>query len=189
MNNFNYDPLTGKFTWAVVPKNGTRKIGDPAGTKNPNGYVYLSVDGKHTSAHRYAWFLTHGKYPDGHIDHIDGNPSNNAISNLRDTSALVNSQNKIEPMSTNKTGYLGVYYDPKKDRYRGEIIVNKRRHRLGWFKTAEEASAAYIGAKAVLHPESFIAMNTPTVGDIDDYGEGCMTFKGDPMKNLPTWLK
>jgi malate synthase len=41
-----------------------------------------------------VWFITYGKFPDGVIDHLDGDPSNNRIENLRDVPQRVNMQNR-----------------------------------------------------------------------------------------------
>ena len=49
-----------------------------------NGYVIGYSGGKMFAQHREVWKAKHGKIPAGHhVHHIDGNKSNNDISNLR----------------------------------------------------------------------------------------------------------
>lgn len=61
-------------------------------------YVCLSVSGKPVSvlAHRIIWFMVMGEVlPDDMvIDHIDGNPDNNKIENLRAVTYKENSRNR-----------------------------------------------------------------------------------------------
>lgn len=83
-----YNPETGNFTSRL--HNGIRircLIGD-------GGYIYVSVKGRKYAAHRLAWFYYHGKWPKEEIDHINGNPSDNSILNLREASRLQNAHNR-----------------------------------------------------------------------------------------------
>lgn len=71
-------------------------------------YWYVSNNGKHLRVHRVIWELFNGNVPENFIiDHIDGNISNNLISNLRCVSQATNVRNCI--MSKNNTsGVTGV---------------------------------------------------------------------------------
>jgi hypothetical protein len=72
-----------------------------------------------------------------HIDHINGNKSDNRLENLR---YVTNRQNKLYAIEkTNK--YPGVYFN--KNRYVARIRVGKERLELGRFKTPEEAVKTY----------------------------------------------
>ena len=89
----NYDPLTGIFTW-VVSRNRRVKIGQIAGYLNsPILHRRIEIDGKSYGAHRLAWLYVYGYFPCGVVDHIDGNPSNNKITNLRECTQGENSRN------------------------------------------------------------------------------------------------
>ena len=145
----NYNPLTGVFT-RLVSTNSRVKVGDVAGCDNGKGYMVFSVLGRLYQAHRIAWLYMHGQWPDGNIDHIDGNPSNNAIANLRDVSQSVNMQNQRLAMSHNTSGYLGVSRNGK--RWQAEIQSDGKRRPLGTHDTPVEAHAAYLEAKRRLHP-------------------------------------
>ncbi|ELY6369735.1 DUF1133 family protein [Cronobacter sakazakii] len=59
-----------------------------------NGYIFVSWRGKKYAAHRLAWFYYHGKWPKEDIDHINGNPSDNSIRNLREATRAQNSHNR-----------------------------------------------------------------------------------------------
>jgi hypothetical protein len=81
------------FYWKVGNDRNV-KAGSKAGTLTKNGYTVIQINRNNFLAHRLVWFVTYGKFPDNHIDHIDGNPSNNRIENLRDVTHKVNHQNK-----------------------------------------------------------------------------------------------
>jgi len=102
--------------------------------------------------------LFYGEYPNGIIDHIDGNRSNNAIENLRILDAAENTHNIRKAYSSNKTtGLLGANYCKENKKYLARIMVRGKMHNVGRFKTAQEAHDAYMRAKAILHPASVAA--------------------------------
>lgn len=143
-----YDPETGVMHWRV--SRGKAMAGDVAGNPNKNR-LQLTVDGVATLVHRFIWLYVYGKWPDGVIDHIDGNGHNNSLKNLRDVSQHVNTQNNREPRSNNKSGFLGVCLDRSRGLYKAEITLDGRNRHLGRFATAEEAHEAYLKAKRELH--------------------------------------
>ncbi len=126
-----------------------RDSGRIAGTKRPDGRINICVDCRLYRAHRLAWLWTNGEMPKGDIDHIDGNPQNNRISNLRDVSRSVNMQNQRRARSDSKTGLLGVQVHGK--RFRAEIATPNGRVGLGTFNTPQEAHSVYLLAKRQLH--------------------------------------
>src|SRR3546814_1788886 len=65
------------------------------------GHLCGHVKGIPLLAHRVAWAIHYGEWPNGQIDHINGDPSDNRIANLRDVSALENARNaKLDRKST-----------------------------------------------------------------------------------------
>ena len=147
--SLDYNSETGEFRWKVSA--GRVRAGSPAGTVQPNGRLYIQFQGKLYFAHRLAWLLTYGKWPDEMIDHLDGNPLNNRISNLRDVSRSVNNQNQREAGSDNSTGFLGVSFPKRAGKFRSRIMLNGKLKHLGYFPTAELAHAAYLAAKREIH--------------------------------------
>lgn len=154
-----YSPESGVFVWRDRPIKtredkifASRYAGRPAGCLDPDGYVYIRIDGTLYQAHRLAWLYVHGEWPAFEIDHRDINPSNNAIANLRPSDRITNNQNKAR-QANNSTGFKGVYFDRRLKRFRAEIRVQKRKLYLGAFKTAEAAHAAYSEAARAHHGE------------------------------------
>ncbi len=97
------------------------KCGDIAGTVSSTG-VHLGHDKKVYLLHRVIWVLFNGSIDDNKvIDHIDGNPLNNDISNLRLVYFNVNARNK-STNSRNTTGVTGVHYEITTDRYRATWV-------------------------------------------------------------------
>ena len=102
----------------------------------------IGIDGIIYSAHRLAWKIVTGKDPTLLIDHADGNSTNNAWHNLREATNSQNTQNS-KKATINSTGYKGVSYIKSRKRYHTSIIVNGRRQKLGYYKTAKEAYEVY----------------------------------------------
>ncbi len=143
-----YDPETGNLIWRV--RTGYRiKAGDIAGCKNNRGYVLIHTAGKNRPAHRLVWLHVYGEWPDGVIDHINGNKGDNRIAHLRVVAYAANAQNQREPSKSNKCGWLGVYKRNK--RWAAVVRLSGVSHYLGRFDTPEAAHAAYIEAKRRLH--------------------------------------
>lgn len=76
------------------------------------------------------------------IDHIDRNPLNNAVNNLRITTNQGNSQN---------TKCKGYYWKKQKGKFHATITLNGKSKHLGYYITAEEAHQAYLEGKRKHH--------------------------------------
>lgn len=145
-----YCPESGVFT--RLRSTGTAKRGDLAGWKEPHGYIKISILGRKHYAHRCAILYVTGEWPCSDVDHIDGNKSNNSISNLRVVTRQTNMQNQHRPQSRNKSGFLGVTFHKGAGRYMAECkAADGKRYYLGLHDTAELAYAAYLEAKRKLH--------------------------------------
>lgn len=145
---FQYDPETGRLTWAVDRCGRRVKAGDIAGHLR-KGRWELLLCGKSLRAHRVIWLYMTGEWPKHDIDHINGDASDNRWANLRDVETRVNVENQRRPTAANSTGYLGVV--PEGPRFRAQIKVRGRTYRLGTFDRAEDAHAAYVEAKRRMH--------------------------------------
>lgn len=113
-----YCPETGIFTRLKASQNGL--VGKNAGWLY-NGYVYLRVLGTAYKAHRLAYFYATGSWPDGDIDHINGDRADNRLSNLRVVDDAANSKNQ-QVYKNNTSGVPGVKY--KKGSCRWEVYIS-----------------------------------------------------------------
>lgn len=143
-----YDPMTGVFSWKFA-RRGVR-AGSTPGSILQNGYSYIRVDRTSYLTHRLVWLWVNGCWPDNHIDHIDGNRTNNRIENLRDASRSINNQNQRRAHLRSTSTMLGVYKDKKK--WNAKIGLDGEVYNLGNYSTKEEAHEAYLGAKRLIHP-------------------------------------
>jgi HNH endonuclease/AP2 domain len=138
-----YEPESGNFIRRI--SRHKHKAGEIAGTLHPFGYTHIKIDGRSYKAHRLAWFYIHGVWPNGEIDHIDRNRSNNALKNLR----VVNRKGNVEntgPTIRSKTGIKGASWKAKIKKYQAQITHNGQKIYLGIFDTAIEAGVAYENA-------------------------------------------
>jgi hypothetical protein len=141
-----YDPLTGLFTWK---KHRRTLIGKQAGFSDRSGHWRIRLRNKAFAAHRLAWLHVHGRFPDGNIDHINGNPADNRLANLREVSHVVNMQNQRRANIDSQTGLLGCH--PHGTKFQAQITVNGRIKHLGIFASAHEGHEAYLAAKRKFH--------------------------------------
>lgn len=144
----NYNPDTGVFTWI---KRTTRAdlLGKKAGSPHSSGYISITIHNKKRLAHRLAWLYMTGTWPTNHIDHIDGDKTNNAFKNLRDVTRSENLHNVYKPKKNNKINLLGV--SAHQGKWRMQIMIESNINRISGFKTPEEAHQAYLDAKKKAH--------------------------------------
>jgi hypothetical protein len=132
---FDYDKETGHLLWKFQKARRT-KVGKPAGAIYPGKCINLIIDYCPYKAHHIVWLLNKGEWPKEEIDHIDGNPINNRIENLRLATRKQNSFN-VSIHKDNLSGFKGV------SRSRDKWLARIQGRHIGLFLTAEEASAAY----------------------------------------------
>lgn len=117
---------------------GKYKKGKLAGRQTKRGYRQVGIKGNLYLIHRLIYTLLKGTAPLGIVDHIDGNPFNNAIENLRDVSHLQNSANRGKSKN-NKTGHAGIIFCIQTGKYRVDFNFNRKRYYLGRFDKLEDA--------------------------------------------------
>lgn len=142
-----YNPETGELTHNQS-RSGVTK-GRRAGYFNFRGYIEVHLFGRLYRGHRIAWLLHYGEWPTAEIDHINGLKSDNRIKNLRCVPGLANTHNMTRARRDNTSGFAGVRKNGSG--WSSSIRVEGKRFHLGTFKTAEEASAAYLDAKSSFH--------------------------------------
>lgn len=140
----------GELYWKVKP-NRRIKIGDKAGSHNVSGYINVRVMGKYYRAHRLIYCMLHGYFPK-YIDHINNNPSDNRIENLRECTQSENLYNKCI-QSNNKSGHKGVSWDTKSKKWRVRVYVNCKSNHLGFFDDVELAALVAEEARNKYHGE------------------------------------
>ncbi len=145
-----YDPLTGIFRRIARTSNSV-SIGEVAGFKR-KGAWQISLLNTEYLAHRLAWLYVYGCWPSEQIDHINCNPSDNRIENLRLANGYENAHNRQNLDRRNKSGFMGVSYNKEKKKWDAEIMAYGVRARLGRFDSPEKASEVYQAAKKKLHP-------------------------------------
>jgi len=118
-----------------------------------HGYAVRGHKGKMLLLHRFLMGLAPG---DGiHVDHINGDPLDNRRANLRICTKAENMRNRRRNANST-SGFKGVLLmkdTPRKKPWRAQIKTNGRHHRLGYYKTKEEAALAYDAAAKELHGE------------------------------------
>ena len=149
-----YNPETGVFVWKRMLAH-RRKSGSVAGSKT-HGYVEIGVWNRSYRAHHLAWLYVYGEWPKGVIDHIDGDRSNNAISNLREATNQQNAQNRHWASSSKESSsLLGITWNKRSKCWMAQIKhPNGNNVNLGLYDSEQDAYAAYLHAKRELHPES-----------------------------------
>lgn len=164
-----YDGATGKLYWRertpdLFPSGFRTAEGNCAnwnaiyadtealGAPQRKGYLGGCLLGHRVKAHRVVFALVSGFWPKGHIDHIDGNVTNNRIENLRDVSNAENHKN-VKLQSNNSSGCPGVSALPS-GRWRARIKISGQEHTIGSFDTKSEAIAARRAAEKTFgfHP-------------------------------------
>ena len=148
-----YDAETGKLFWLHRPRSmftsdrvfsswNSRFSGNEAfSTIKKDGYMCGGMLSKTFKAHRVAWALYFGQWPEFEIDHINGDRSDNRIKNLRSATKSINQRNSALP-SNNTSGHHGVSFDKLTGKWRAWIAINGKFKHLGLFFDIEDAISA-----------------------------------------------
>lgn len=144
-----YSPETGRLEW--LPR--TKDMGGPlvnrwngryAGTEalgklDRKGYKVGKIFTVTYQSHRIIWLLHTGEQPD-FIDHINGNKSDNRITNLRSVPWSENALNRPMPRN-NKSGAIGVHWCNSNKWWVAQISIGGKQRQLGVFGNKEDAIA------------------------------------------------
>lgn len=145
-----YDPETGDLRWKKhrYPK----RVGVIATYKVRAGYQCLRLNGETHYAHRIIWRLHTGEnLSDGMvIDHINHDPSDNRLSNLRLVTLSENTynttQNNVLNPDTSRRGII----QTESNRWSVQINYEGKKLYLGTYDTLLEAIAARTGGEYLL---------------------------------------
>lgn len=137
------------MTILVSPEDEALLVRHPWKITN-GGYVIRYFMSNGVSRHELLHRVIIGALPGQVVDHINGDPLDCRRENLRICSHAENMRNRRVSRS-NSLGVKGVYRD--QNRFRAQIDVDKRRIRLGSFRTVEAAKEAYRAAALLYHGE------------------------------------
>lgn len=134
------DFLREKFIYAdgFLKKKSSGKI---FGCCRPDGYRRGFINYKRYYVHRLIWIFHYGNELPEFIDHIDGDPRNNHIENLRAATKQQNNANQKKTRGSSK--YKGVWWSKKDRRWIANIKINQRKIHLGSFCDEKDAARAY----------------------------------------------
>lgn len=155
-----YDPTKGELRW--LPREpitandrswNTRWAGKLAGTYIAKGYPMVEHRGFCLACHRVAWALHYGEWPDTELDHENTDKTDYRIKNLRKATRTLNGLNNAH-VKRRSPYPKGVSLHRFSGLYRAYQSVKGKQVSFGYFKTPEEASAAYeANAKPLLELE------------------------------------
>jgi hypothetical protein len=114
---FLHEPSTG---WLIRRKNS-----DIVGCSNTQGHLQVRIHGVRYYVHQIVWLYYFGFIPKL-IDHINRNPADNRLENLRPADKSINSHNSKHYV-TNTSGTKGVYFCKTKQRWKAVIEVRGRK--------------------------------------------------------------
>ncbi|MBP8234471.1 MAG: HNH endonuclease [Rhizorhabdus sp.] len=156
---FSYDAKTGKLYWNSRPRSdfgddrhwrafNTKSAGKEVGSPTKWGHLRFRLRKTGYQVHRVVWLMAYGEWPE-QVDHIDGNPDNNRLDNLREVNHLLNCRNAAR-RKDNTSGVTGISRTRRSGRWSAAISDGKNRVHLGDYRTLEEAIAAREAAAKVL---------------------------------------
>lgn len=133
--------LDGGVLVRKVTRCASARAGDRITGTNGLGYVQVMVDRQPMTAHRIVWAMVHGSWPNGHIDHINGDTADNRPENLREATHAENLQNRGLPRN-NTLGVKGVGVTAN-GKYVARVRAFNKTHHIGTFSSLAEAAKAY----------------------------------------------
>ena len=132
---FNY--IDGNL-YHKVDNNNQIKIGDLAGGINSTGYREVRLrGGKKYLVHRVVFLMHHGFLPD-YVDHIDNDPLNNKIENLRECTFSQNRCNTPK-YKNNTSGEKGVTWNKPNEKWYARVQYLGKRIYVGNYLKLEDA--------------------------------------------------
>lgn len=145
-----YDPLSGILTWTRTRKGA--RAGERAGHFKISGRRKISVLGTVYSESHIAWLLATGEWPIDMMDHINGDPSDNRLCNLREVDNQKNQFNRRGSRHA-VSPFKGVWRSRSGKKWCSAIRRDPTRYWLGTFDSQEEAALAYDQAARRLYGE------------------------------------
>lgn len=130
-----YKLLIGKKLYELVNKKKNRSYvtsKQVINGKSKTAYLHRIIMEHHLGRKLESW---------EEIDHINGNPFDNRLSNLRVCTHGQNVMNRRDFFKGGRLKFLGVFHFPKsKHPWLAKVVINQKIMRMGMFETAEEAA-------------------------------------------------
>ena len=114
------------------------------------GYRIVTLKGVQYKAHLIVFFLHHGRWPKGIIDHVNGVRDDNLPENLRETDHSGNSCN-AKVSSRNTSGVKGVSWSKSVGKWKVRVTKKGVSHFGGWFDDFDEAVVIANNIRTQLH--------------------------------------
>ena len=160
---FTYDAATGALTWCRRPrghfKNGAgwhnfnkKCAGKIAGTRKPDGRIEVGLGERTLKAARIVWALHTNTGVFGVLDHIDGNPNNDKIENLREVTTAQNTRNRTHT-SANSSGIRGVTWHTPSKKWWVRVTLDGKTYSFGLYHSLDQAAQIAYAAKHQLFGE------------------------------------
>jgi hypothetical protein len=147
-----FDYCDGELYWKSKPsKYANIKIGDKAGRVHSTGYRILQLNGVKQKLHRVIFLMHHGYLP-AYIDHIDGNPLNNKVENLRPTTRSQNLCN-TKLFINSKSGIKGVSWHTQSKKWYVQVRLKGKSVCQKLIDNLELAELVAIEARDKYHKE------------------------------------
>lgn len=149
MELFSYN-LDGSLT--RLKSSGSEMLGSITfGNWCKRGYREISVDGLLYKFHRVVWKINYDEEP-LELDHINRNPSDNRVENLRPSNRSMNCKN-LSMGVLNKSGFFGVHWSNERKKWVSQITCELKNYNLGRFENIKDAVLAYNEKCNELHGE------------------------------------
>lgn len=113
------------------------------------GHLMGRIFNKLIYAHRAIFAMTHGRWPEHEIDHINGDPEDNRPCNLRDVPHKDNLRN-MKRSRANSSGATGVSFNKRLSKWMAHATVDGAYRHLGFHDKRSEAIAAREAANSEL---------------------------------------
>lgn len=149
---FVYDPESGLLYWKQVTSQKQRRLlGVAVGSQIADSRWQVKLFGLRYYYHRVIWTMYNGQIPDGmYVDHVDCDPSNNRLENLRLATSSQNQHNRSKNRRS-ASGFKGVTWNSRAKKWRARIRLNGKPTHLGYYHTPKEAHAVYCTSASRLH--------------------------------------
>lgn len=158
LRSFEYDAESGLLYWKSRPEEDFQlrkewkrwnsvRVGKVAGSRlktsrGSDSKIQVRYAGKTRGAHRIIWIIVHGSIPDDvFIDHINGDPFDNRLCNLRLSGHNTNQYNRRAPV-VNTSGFKGVTWSKALSKWKATIRAGAKYYHLGYYDTKAEAALA-----------------------------------------------